>query len=295
MKCPYCGIHYEDSERECPVCGKRPGLFAPKKKSKFSASEPEDRPSPKKAKSASSTARKQTYNHKKPDSAEDAWQRAAAGAHSHDDPLSAAPRGQKKKASGCLIAVVVFILFFFILFIFSIVSFRAVTHSAANWLDDTFLSEDYEDYDDIYEYCDPSEAFPLGTWVNDDASVTMAVDSESTFSWTNGIEVFTDEYALFERLALTAGNAGDHCSEEELARYPIEDYTLYTLYASCWDEESDDSPILSICMYIPNDTDTAALTSFDYYDYETGEYHTFTFVSNATALPEPVVTGQQFA
>ena len=35
MKCPYCGVHYLDSEHECPVCGKRPGIGAPKKKSKI--------------------------------------------------------------------------------------------------------------------------------------------------------------------------------------------------------------------------------------------------------------------
>lgn len=23
MKCPYCGIHYLDEERECPICGRR--------------------------------------------------------------------------------------------------------------------------------------------------------------------------------------------------------------------------------------------------------------------------------
>lgn len=29
MKCPYCGIHYMDEERECPICGKRnPGAGA---------------------------------------------------------------------------------------------------------------------------------------------------------------------------------------------------------------------------------------------------------------------------
>lgn len=32
MKCPYCGVYYMDDEHECPICGKRPGLLAPKDK-----------------------------------------------------------------------------------------------------------------------------------------------------------------------------------------------------------------------------------------------------------------------
>lgn len=31
MKCPYCGVHYMDDERECPICGKRSPIFGQKK------------------------------------------------------------------------------------------------------------------------------------------------------------------------------------------------------------------------------------------------------------------------
>ena len=30
MKCPYCGVHYMDDERECPICGKRSPVFGEK-------------------------------------------------------------------------------------------------------------------------------------------------------------------------------------------------------------------------------------------------------------------------
>ena len=44
MKCPYCGVHYLDGERECPVCGRRPGIIAPKKKSKFTTQDSSGQP-----------------------------------------------------------------------------------------------------------------------------------------------------------------------------------------------------------------------------------------------------------
>lgn len=37
MKCPHCGIHYDDSERECPMCGAAKPLFG-KDKSKLARS-----------------------------------------------------------------------------------------------------------------------------------------------------------------------------------------------------------------------------------------------------------------
>lgn len=30
MKCPYCGVHYMDDERECPICNKRSPMFGAK-------------------------------------------------------------------------------------------------------------------------------------------------------------------------------------------------------------------------------------------------------------------------
>lgn len=290
MKCPHCGIHYMDDERECPVCGKRPGLLAPKKKSKFTSTNAEPT-TPKKAKPAASTARKQTYNHKKPDSAQAAWQRASAGAHSHDNPLAAGAR-KKSKHTGCLVVVVVLVVFFLIPVLLSAISFHDITNSAVNWLDDTFQSNDYEyeDYDDIYAYCDPSDAFPSGTWVNEDASVTMVVDAEGTVFWQDSNGSFQDEYPLFERLELSVSNAADYCTEEELTRYPVSDYIHYTLWASDTDPETDDFRSLDLYLYIHNDTDPADVSTFDYYDRETGEYHTFTYVSTATVLPETVVS-----
>lgn len=286
MKCPHCGIHYMDDERECPVCGKRPGILAPKKQSKFSGAQQE--PISKKSKPASSTKRKQTYNHKKPTSTEAAWQRAAAGAHSHDNPLAANAGRQKTKGSGCLIVAILLAVFIVAPAIFGMISFQNVTDSAADWLDNTFQSDDYDDYDDIYESCAPSDAFSSGTWVNEDASVTMAVDTAGTISWSDSNGDFLDDYPLFQHLALTEDNAGDYCSDTELEQYPIADYTQYVLWASVWNDETDDSNSLDICLYIPNDMDSAAVTSFDYYDYGTGEYHTFTYVSDSTVLPDSV-------
>lgn len=37
MKCPYCRIHYDDSESVCPVCGKRAGTFPPIRKPRTTA------------------------------------------------------------------------------------------------------------------------------------------------------------------------------------------------------------------------------------------------------------------
>lgn len=89
MRCPYCGVNYTDGERQCPICGKRAPLNAPKKKKTidFGIS----RESEEANYTAKSTERKQTYRDssnafqdipkreqkEKPD-AESAWQRAAA-------------------------------------------------------------------------------------------------------------------------------------------------------------------------------------------------------------------------
>ena len=285
MKCPHCGIHYMDGERECPVCGKRAGLIAPKKKSKFSNADMESarRIAAKASKSAASTERTQTYNHKKPDSTEAAWERAAAGAHSHDNPFERTPRRKSSKASGCLVVVVLLVIISAVTGIFSAIPYHILTDPTTGWLEDEFG-------EDIYEYCDPSDAFPTGTWVNEDNSLTMIVNENGEVWWSDGVEAFTDDAPLFEHLKLTEDNASDYCTDTELEIYPISSYTQYTLWASVWDDAADESHSLDLCMYIPNDADTDTLTSFDYYDRDTYEYHTFTYFSDATVLPESVMT-----
>ena len=118
MRCPYCGVNYTDGERQCPICGKRAPLNAPKKKKTidFGIS----RESEEANYTAKSTERKQTYRDssnafqdipkreqkEKPD-AESAWQRAARGEHSHGNPLE--PKKKNGCGIGCLIVVIVFI------------------------------------------------------------------------------------------------------------------------------------------------------------------------------------------
>ena len=108
MKCPHCGIYYTDGEKECPVCGKRPGIQASKpQKQSEGTSHKEILHQPKKQPSAQSTERKQTYGNKSK-STEAAWQQAAAGQHTHANPLE--PKQKKSGCgSGCLIILILFI------------------------------------------------------------------------------------------------------------------------------------------------------------------------------------------
>ncbi|MGM9648788.1 MAG: hypothetical protein ACI3XY_02310 [Butyricicoccaceae bacterium] len=54
MRCPYCHVHYDDSERVCPVCGRRAGMTASPKRS--AASWESHSTAPKKSASGHKTA-----------------------------------------------------------------------------------------------------------------------------------------------------------------------------------------------------------------------------------------------
>lgn len=286
MKCPHCGVHYMDEEKECPVCGKRAGLLVPRKQSKFSKTTQDTsyKPKPKKS-SGKSTARKQTYNNQRKSTAA-AWQQAAAGQHIHDNPLE-----RKKKKSGCgtgcLIVVIIFIILI-ALNIGSAINYSSIMDSDS-WTDsiDSFFDESYDDDDDLYSWTDIAE-MGVGTWSNTDGSVTFTIEEDGTLSWTNSSGSYTDHYPSCYFLQLNDGNQDMYCSEEELKSFSLDSYCYYEFWGYSFDDE--DSYSFDFRFYLPADANTLSST-FDYYDKDTGEYGTFTRVSEETepqgSAPEP--------
>lgn len=192
MKCPHCGIYYMDDERECPVCGKRPGILTPNKKQ------------------VSHT----TKLEKKKPPVQPAWQRTAASQ-------------QKKKKSSPSIGCLTIIIFIVIINIAA-----GIVGLFMNRTSHFISREPEPEYNDSAEIsCELLEIFPAGTWVNTDGTITMTIDSSGTLSWTDGIYTAVDNYPLCSRLELTEDNAEEYCSEQELQLYPIAEYTRYTLYA----------------------------------------------------------------
>ena len=279
MKCPHCGIYYTDGEKKCPVCGKRPGIQAPKpQKQSEGTSHKEILHQPKKQPSAQSTERKQTYGNKSK-STEAAWQQAAAGQHTHANPLE--PKQKKSGCgSGCLIILIIFILIT-VIQIIGAVGFNVFSYSEDVGESITSFLED----EDIGEKMDIQTVL-TGTWRNTDGSLTLTIDEEGVVTWSDADGIHSDDVPLFERLNLTEDNQEEYCSADELQDYPPDSFTYYSLYAvaSEWDDDSE----LDMWFYLPQEEQSPEI--FDYYDYYEEAYGTFTRVSDST---QPIPAGPE--
>lgn len=268
MKCPYCGVHYMDGERECPVCGKHAGPIAPKKQSKFT-NPGFDMPY------EAEKEKKATHTAKKSDSAA-AWQKAAAqsGSNPHARP------GQKKQTTGCSIGCLIALIIMGVIIILTVfsarVGYNAVTTSSREE-EPGFLE------DDIYESCEIADVL-TGTWGTSDGRLSITVHPDGTVAWTDGINTGEDEYPFCNRLLLNETNAGEYCSDEELKRFAIDQYTYYELHATDWENELDE---INLHLYLPADQDIDSLTSFECCDCDTEEFYTF-IRADAEAPAQPV-------
>ncbi|WP_435645548.1 hypothetical protein [Butyricicoccus porcorum] len=267
MKCPYCGVHYLDSEHECPVCGNRPGIGAPKKKSKFTAQDSSDQP----AREKNSSAKKILHQ---PASSDAAWQRAAAQ-NSGASPKQPGEARTSGCAPGCLIVAIILILLTIVPAVMSYVTFSDFSGAV------TFVDDDSE----LYEPCALDEVLSAGTWTNDDGSLRITVYDDGSIAWTDGIRTAQDPAPSFERMLLTEDTASESCSREELEQYPVEDYTHYTLYFS---DSSSNLPDYDLYIYVPNDTAPEDVTSFGCFDWESDEFFTLTRIDQSEVPAMPV-------
>ena len=279
MKCPHCGIYYTDGEKKCPVCGKRPGIQAPKPQKQSEGTSHKEIPhQPKKQPSVQSTERKQTYGNKSK-STEAAWQQAAAGQHTHDNPLERKPK--KSGSPGCLIILILFIVITTIEII-GTVGFNVFSHSEG--FDESFTtSEDMSD--DIAEDVDIQTVL-TGTWRNGDGTLTLTIDEEGVVTWSDSTGIHSDDWPQFERLNLTEDNQEEYCSVDEMRDYPLDSFTYYSIYAMAadWDDDSE----LDMWFYLPQEEQSPEI--FDYYDYYEEAYGTFTRVSDST---QPIPAGPE--
>ena len=263
MKCPYCGVHYLDGERECPVCGRRPGIIAPKKKSKFTTQDSSGQP----VREKKSSAKKVTHQ---PESSEAAWQRAAAQ-NSKNSPKPPNEAQQSGCAPGCLIVAVI------------LIALSVVPGILFNMIHTDFPASAWEDIYD--ESCELSEVLPSGTWKNEDGSLLVTIYDDGTVSWTDGTDTAEDGDPGFDRLLLTEENASEYSDDEELKNYPISDYTHYYFYFC---DSASMLPDYDLHIYVPNDTVPEDITSFGCYDWQSEEFFTLTLTDSSEAPATPV-------
>lgn len=280
MKCPYCGVHYMDDESVCPVCGKRAGVLAPKKKSKYSNSFRE-LPYEPHAKAATSSSKKSesSYNSKQANPAKhppvsSTWQKASGQPY-----LPSQPQGTSSHASGCLIAAIIIGVILFL----SILGANVSLHSfVTDVIEDDTISNFIED-DTVSQECAVTDLL-TGTWTTSDGSLSVTIYEDGSLSWSDGANSTDPEIPSCYRLLLTDDNALSWCSEDELQEFPLDQYIHYTLYA---EDSSDLLADLDLYLYYPIDQSPDTILQLECYDYETSSYQVLTR-SESTTIP---VTG----
>lgn len=298
MRCPYCGVNYDDGERKCPICGKRAPQTASNKKKPIDFGISHE--SKENEYTAKSTERKQTYKepsdgfadipkHTEKQSSESAWQRAAKGEHTHGNPL------EPKKKSGCGIGCLIVIILFIVISILASASFDFTTNTRdeiEDFFDSVAESTDDSYTDDAYQPADVPTILN-GNWNSSDASLSLTIDN-GVISWRNADGSFTTDSPTLYQMHLTEDNIGDYLSEDLQDKYPLDQYTYYDL--TCWgntDPDDDDEYYIEILLFIPKDA--SQLYSFDYYDYDTYQTNTMTkggTRSKQTADPSDVPAEQ---
>lgn len=241
MKCPHCGIYYMDGEKECPVCGKRPGIMAPKKKSIF------DMPAP-----STDQPKAQKVNRQK-------------NAVRLDEPA----KPKKKRLNLPLI------IFGIIFFLFAAVFVVSLVISITESIRYEIASPEPES---VYESCELDEILPSGTWETVDGSMRFVTHADGSISWTDGTETATDSNPMLDRVNLTEENAPDFCSEYELENYPVSAYTHYNLW---FYDASTDLPEYDLCVYLLNESAPEEIAQFDCYDRITETNFTLYLMSDA--------------
>lgn len=251
MKCPHCGVHYLDTERQCPVCGRRPGVFAPKKKPRFSSPDTSGEPFPRVS-------------------------RTGEPAAPRPDAPPSAPRRTKQSgcAPGCLIVAVVLFVLTLLPTLLGFGLYRDVMESSAQ----------PEQEELFYEPLAPTDVLPAGTWQSEDGALLLTLHADGAVAWTDGVSTAEDAYPVFDRLLLTDGLAPEYCSEAELSRFPIDTYTHYHFYF--YDPESELGEY-DLYLYLPTDAAPEDIASVDCYDWERDQFFTLTLTDQPAVLPAP--------
>lgn len=166
MKCPQCGIHYDDSERECPMCGARKPAFQKDASHLAKTTGTLARPSGKRARPRGERKTEQTE--------------------------TVRPSGRKeRKSDGKSAKIVVLIIFLAVVAVNLLPSLVGmVTDSASNLFADTFGTPDPE----------PTEFDYGGAWQAGDASFTVILftnDEQNYQIETEGYLEFGD-YIAYE-------------------------------------------------------------------------------------------------
>ncbi len=271
MKCPHCGIYYMDDERVCPICGKRPGIIAPKRKSV---------PFPNRD-AASTDADGSPKPKKTADRAASAWQRAAEQAKEHDHlpHYTTKPKTRRSHAFRPVFLIIVILVAVSILT--SLV--RNVADELTGFDTAAWESPADDDTDSIYAEADILDALPAGTWQEDGSDRTITIYENGSIDWSVGGITTDADYISVDHLLLDEDNASTYCTEDELALYPVSAYSQYTLYLSDWDDKLD---TVYLCLYLPDDERVDERGGFDCYDYESSAYSSFTRIDNAPITPD---------
>ena len=216
MKCQHCGVHFDDDERVCPMCGARAGT-----KGRMTRPEPKWHGKP-----------RETYTDYHPTIANSS---SAKTTKSKARPIKDKPK-TKKRPWGLMVAVLVILTILPNLFAF-------VVDELIPELEDTFTSSyepDYGDYDTDYD-SDYSAA---------DLSAVLGTDSGTVLDNGDTIRLHyeqpSDEWALL----YTSAAGGTFKSEVDawctyadpdeyyyMDDYPAEQYDMYTILLTPDDAE----------------------------------------------------------
>lgn len=186
MKCPYCHVNYDDSERVCPVCGKRAGVTA---SAKNAASGWEKR--------LSAQKKPGTYNKQQKTSSA---KRTATDTPRSDHPYAdgeksrtyqASPSGWKKQSSGSSapkiilgIVAALFLLQLVLPLLFGFVDFSSlgsrIEQEVATFIDEEFINDGVN-----FEYQENIPKSLIGTWECKDAKISFTLNEDGSFRYSD--------------------------------------------------------------------------------------------------------------
>lgn len=215
MKCQHCGIHFDDEERVCPMCGARAGS-----KGRMTRPEPKWHGKP-----------RETYTEYHPTIENSS---SAKTAKSKARPIKDKPK--KKRAKGAVIAVIVIALLQFVPTLIAFVVDDLVPEIESSFGNapapeyDSDYSDDYDtDYDSDYAYDTLYDVF------GDNGITVSAFDNVYTFQASGDGSSYEFSYTENgNRTFRSTGTAFCYREDDEdyyyRDEYPYDEYIMYSVY-----------------------------------------------------------------
>ncbi|MGN1030186.1 MAG: hypothetical protein ACI4PQ_01130 [Butyricicoccaceae bacterium] len=300
MQCPYCKVHYDDSERICPVCGKRPGTVA---KAKHTMADLEkSAAAQRKSGSYNKTSRTAAVNRQKQrkTTTDTASKRTATGTPRPDHPYTppaaeqrtttdtprssatyraTADNWQKKSSGGGLAKgiLIVVIVLFLLQVVFSFV--EDSRDSFSSLIEDSSWTDSLEElFDDSasYDYLSETPEWLIGTWMSTDGTIQFTQNEDGSVSYIQDglileIEDATDLYEIvWDRDTGLDKDTLSWYLPESMLSLDLSQYKFYEMDSDMFEEmyDSDEWIFSSLDFAVPSDA--AVITEMQFVDPVTG-------------------------